>query len=60
MVSKGLASEVLVVQLGQTSKPVGTLIIPDIAANNKPLPQTKVGYEWLRAVGQNGSATIPS
>ena len=58
--SKGLASEVLVVQLGESSKHFGMLIIPAVAANNKPLPQTKVGYERLRAGGQNGSSTICS
>ena len=33
-----LESEVLVVQLGQTSEPVGTRIIPAVAASNQPGP----------------------
>ena len=45
MVIEGLASEVLVVQLGKTSKPVDTLMIPALAANNQPVIQTKVGSD---------------
>ena len=55
-----LASEVLVVQLDQISEPVGKLIIPDVAANNQPVPQTKVRYKQLRGCGQNWSSTIGS
>ena len=58
--SEGLASEVLLVQLGQNSEPVGTLIIPAISANNQPVPQTNVGSENLRAGRRNGSTTILS
>ena len=36
-VIKILASVVLVVHLVQTSKPYGTLIIPDFVANNQPV-----------------------
>ena len=58
--SEGLSSEVLVVQLGQTSKPVGTLIIPDADVHNQSLPQKKVSYYRLREGGRNGSAAIGS
>ena len=58
--SKGLACEVLVVQLGQTSKAVGTLIIPAVSANNQPVPKTKAVSKWLRKGGSNSSATIRS
>ena len=57
---EGPESEVLVVQLGKTSKPVDKIIIPVVAANNQHVPQTKVGSERLRAVGQHGSITIRS
>ena len=50
--------EVLVVHMGQTSKPFGTLTIPAVDANNKPMPQKNVVFKRLRAGGRNGSATI--
>ena len=58
--SEGMASEVLVIQLVQTSKHVGMVIIPAVAENNQPVPQTKVGSEWLRAGGRNRRSTIVS
>ena len=58
--SEGLASEVLLVQLGQNSEPVGTLIIPAISANNQPVTQTKVGSKRFRSGVQNGIVTVIS
>ena len=58
LVSEGLASEVLVVHLIQTSKPVGVLLIPAVAANNQPFSQTEVGSERLREAGRNMSAIV--
>ena len=58
--SEGMASEVLVIQLVQTSKHVGMVLIPDVADNNQPVPQTKVGSKWLRAGGRNRRSTIVS
>ena len=37
LVGKGMSSEVLVVWLGQTSKSVDMLIIPDVASNDQPM-----------------------
>ena len=58
--SEGLASEMLVLHLGQPSKPICTLIIPDVASNNQPVTKKKVGSKQLRAVVPNGSATTGS
>ena len=41
--SKGLKSELLLVCMGQTSKYVGPLIIPDVAAEDKPVTHPTVG-----------------
>ena len=60
MGSEGLENEVLLVQLGQNSEPVGTLIIPAISANNQPVPQTKVGSKRFRSGVQNGIVTVIS
>ena len=42
---EGLASEVLVVRLGQTSKPVDMLILPSVATNNQLGPQPTEGAD---------------
>ena len=50
-----MVSEVLVVYLGQTSKPIGMIIIPDYDTDNQPVHQRMGGYNnWnfsLNVVG---------
>ena len=38
--SEGMASEFLVVRMGQTSKPLDMIILPSVASKNQPLSQT--------------------
>ena len=58
--SEGLATAGMVVHLGQTSKLVGMLIIPAVAANNQPVTQTKVGSKQLKEGVRNRSAKVSS
>ena len=40
--SKGLASEVMVVWMGQTSRNFDTIILPAFSTSNQPVSQTRV------------------
>ena len=55
--SEGMASEVPVVCLGQTSKTDSIIIIPSINSNNQPVPQPTGGAHnrkfFINEVGLN-------
>ena len=55
LVGKGMSSEVLVVWLGQTSKSVDMLIIPDVASNDQPMTKIIRGSNnWKLSLNSMG------